>query len=126
MRTFAASARIVLDEDSGISGGSVTARSKTIRVGKKTLIGPDCLIVDSDFHIPWPPDKRNNFTGSDYDADVSIGDNVWLGARCIILKGVTIGDNSIVAAGSVVVNSIPANSLAAGNPARIVKSYNAG
>jgi acetyltransferase-like isoleucine patch superfamily enzyme len=126
LRTFTASARIILDDDSGISGGSITARSKTIRIGKKTMIGPDCIIVDSDFHVPWPPDQRNSFATSDYDADVCVGDNVWLGARCMVLKGVSIGDNVVIAAGSVVVNNIPANSLAAGNPARVIKSYVAG
>jgi acetyltransferase-like isoleucine patch superfamily enzyme len=126
LRTFTASARIILDDDSGISGGSLTARSKTIRIGKKTMIGPDCIIVDSDFHIPWPPDKRNDYPGVERDADVRIGDNVWMGARCMVLKGVSIGDNSVIAAGSVVVNNIPANSLAAGNPARVIKSYVAG
>jgi maltose O-acetyltransferase len=52
---------------------------------------------------------------------VIIGDNVWIGERAIILKGVNIGDNAIVAAGSVVTKSIPNNSLVAGNPAKIIK-----
>ena len=106
-----------------MSGGSVTARSKTVRIGKNTLIGPDCLFVDSDFHAPWPPSERSNYSGDEHDADITIGDNVWFGARCIILKGVTIGENSIVAAGSIVTRNIPPNVMAAGNPARVVKVY---
>jgi len=81
------------------------------------MIGPDCLIMDSDFHIPWPPESRYYYPGEEVDADVLIGAYVWLGARCIILKGVTIGDNSIIAAGSIVVGNIPENCLAAGVPA---------
>jgi acetyltransferase-like isoleucine patch superfamily enzyme len=54
---------------------------------------------------------------------VIIEDNVWIGINCIILKGVKIGKNSAIAAGSVVTRSIPANCLAAGNPARVVKTF---
>lgn len=54
-------------------------------------------------------------------APVVIGDNVFIGAKCIILKGVTIGENSIVGAGSVVTKSIPANEIWAGNPAKFIR-----
>ena len=55
--------------------------------------------------------------------EINIGNNVWIGWGSIILKGVTIGDNSIIAAGSVVISSIPANCLAAGNPAVVKKIF---
>jgi acetyltransferase-like isoleucine patch superfamily enzyme len=123
LRTYYPTAEIVFDDGSAMTGGSITARSKTIRIGPKTMIGPDCLIADSDFHPAWPPEHRSDYSGDEVDAGVTLGSNVFLGARCIVLKGVTIGDNSVVAAGSVVVKSIPSNSLAAGNPARVVKTY---
>jgi maltose O-acetyltransferase len=79
------------------------------------------MIMDSDFHQVWPPELRNVYDDTQ-DADVIIGDNVWLGARVIVLKGVHVGENSVIAAGSIVTRSIPANAVAAGNPARVVKT----
>lgn len=87
------------------------------------MVGPNCVIMDSDFHVPWPPELRTKYSDTDHDFDVHIGRNVWIGTNCIILKGVTIGDNSVIAAGSVLVKSVPENVLAAGNPARVVKQY---
>jgi acetyltransferase-like isoleucine patch superfamily enzyme len=123
LRTFQASARIVFEEGAGMNGGSVTARSRQIHIGRRALIGPDCMIADSDFHIPWPPERRWEYATTERDADVWIGDYVWIGARCMILKGVTIGDNAVVAAGSVVIDDVPPNALVAGNPARVIKRY---
>lgn len=119
LRTFFDSARIVIERGAGMNGGSITARSSTIRVGRETMIGPDCLILDSDFHLVWPPEQRWHYTGTTVDRGVTIGPRVWLGARCIVLKGVTIGENSVIAAGSIVCADIPANSLAAGAPAKV-------
>lgn len=57
-----------------------------------------------------------------YARPVEIGDNVWIGGGCILLAGVTIGENSVIGAGSVVTRSIPANCVAAGNPCRVLRS----
>ena len=59
--------------------------------------------------------------GYENDRPVKIGRNVWIATNCTILKGVTIGDNSIIAAGSVVIGNIPANTVAGGVPARVLK-----
>ena len=115
--------QIILEDGVGLNGTSITARSGTIHIGKNTIFGPDCMLMDSDFHVPWPPDDRNLNPGFELDKDIIIGQNVWVGARTIILKGVRIGDNAVVAAGSVVTKNIPENALAAGNPAKVIKYY---
>lgn len=87
------------------------------------MIAPNVIIVDSDFHIPWPPETRLHYPGTEADGEINIGKNCWIGMNSIILKGVTIGDNSIIATGSVVIHNISADSLAAGIPAKVVKKY---
>jgi acetyltransferase-like isoleucine patch superfamily enzyme len=123
LRTFAPSARIIIEANSGINGASITARSQTIHIGEGSMLAPDCMIIDSDFHAPWPPEARMTYRTDDLDAGVTIGRRVWIGARSIILKGVTIGDNSTVAAGSVVTRDVPTNVLVGGNPAHVLKVY---
>lgn len=75
------------------------------------------MIVDSDFH-GIPPDARAEPSPSQ---PVHIGNNVWLGSRVMVLKGVTIGDNAVVAAGGVVTKDVPANTLAGGVPAKVLR-----
>lgn len=70
------------------------------------------MITDSDYHP---------INGQDPDAPVTIGEHVWIGSRSIVMKGVTIGDGAIVAAGSVVTKDVPAGALVAGVPAQVVR-----
>ena len=121
LRTFGGSAAILIGDGVTMNGTAITARSRTIRIGKGTMIGPNCIITDSDFHAQWPPETRLTTPACERDRDVTIGDNVWLGMRCIVLKGVTIGDGAIVAAGSVVTRDVPPATLVAGTPARVVR-----
>jgi len=123
LKTLGPDAAIVLEQGVELSGVSIAARSKTIRVGAYTMIAPGCVLVDSDFHAPWPPERRHLDPGYKRDAGIDIEAHVWIGMHCCILKGVRIGRGSIVAAGSVVTRDLPANCLAAGVPARVVKEW---
>jgi len=89
-----------------------------IEIGDNCLIGHNTTIatLNHDFN----PEKRANLTPS----PVKIGKNVWIGSDCTILPGVEIGDGAIIGAGSVVTKSIPSNSVAVGNPARVIKEIN--
>ncbi|WP_281277633.1 acyltransferase [Leptospira idonii] len=122
MKTFSPSAQIKIGNGVGVNGVSITARTKTISIGDGTIIAANVCIMDSDFHSIFPPENRLTNPGLELDSDVIIGKNVWIGTRAVILKGVTIGDNSVIAAGSVVTRSIPENSIAGGVPATVKKS----
>jgi acetyltransferase-like isoleucine patch superfamily enzyme len=99
----------------GISNTVVWA-SKEIIIGEGTMIGSGSMIVDHDFHeIPLGSDNV------DEPMPIHIGKMVFIGARSIILKGVTIGDGTVIGAGSVVVKDIPAGVLAGGNPCKVIK-----
>lgn len=88
-----------------------------IRLGNDCLIGPNVQIITVS-HSTDPSERLNK---TNYKQDVTIGDNVWIGAGAIVLPGVTIGDNAVIGAGSVVTKSVAENTVVAGNPATTVK-----
>lgn len=88
-----------------------------IKIGDKTLIGPNVQIYTAEH--PIKPTERKK--GRESARPITIGKNCWIGGGAIILAGVEIGDNSIIGAGSVVTKPIPPNSLAFGNPCKIIK-----
>jgi acetyltransferase-like isoleucine patch superfamily enzyme len=98
--------------------GSSIAAAEHIRIGARCLIGTHAIIMDNDFHR-IEPERRLEWPKS---RPIIIGDNVWVGARVIVLGGVTIGDDSCIGAGSVVVDDVPPRTLAAGVPARVIRS----
>jgi acetyltransferase-like isoleucine patch superfamily enzyme len=122
LRTMRGGARLVIGADTGISGASICAAIE-VKIGDNCLLGANVTIADTDFHALSPHNRRYNTRPNEIAAKpVHIGNNVFLGAGVIVLKGVTIGDNAVVGAGSVVVCDIPANVVAAGNPAHVVRS----
>jgi acetyltransferase-like isoleucine patch superfamily enzyme len=88
--------------------------TKSIRIGNNTIIGPMVNIIDSNFH-PVDIDDRPQSNG------IVISDNVWIGRGAVILPGATIGQNSVIASGSIVTRDIPANVLAGGTPAKVIR-----
>lgn len=90
-----------------------------ISIGNDVLIGVNCSIIDNDGHH-LDADKRN--TGIPKSAEVIIEKNVFIGSNVTILKGVTIGENAVIGNSAVVTKSVPANSVAIGNPARIIRN----
>lgn len=86
--------------------------------GNNVFIAPGCGFYTAEH--PLDVEQRNK--GLEYAKPITIGNNVWIGAQCIILAGVTIGDNCVIGAGSVVTRNIPANVVAVGNPCRVLKN----
>ena len=111
--TLTQEAIIEIGENCGFSG-TVIGAFKSVVIGKNVRCGANTLITDSDWHLDDPR------TGQ--PKEVIIGNYVWLGVNTIVLKGVTIGENTVIGANSVVVKSIGANVIAAGNPCREISS----
>ena len=111
-------ARITLEDGCGVSGATLVCVNG-IHIGRHTLIGADTLILDNDMHYPrsgasWGSTWGNPGQGK----PIHIGEGCFIGARAIILKGVTIGPGAVVAAGAVVTRDVPPGSLGIGNPAK--------
>lgn len=122
LRTLALGAELIIGDDVGISGATICA-AKSVAIGAKTMLGANVIISDTDFHSLLPENRRyNKDTNTIQVAEVKIGENVFIGANSIILKGVCIGKNSVIGAGSIVTNNIPDNVIAAGNPCRVIRN----
>jgi len=100
-----------------INFGTSIVASNRVRIGSDCLIGTHVMVMDCDFHRV--EDKSWDTTGY----PVFIEDRVWLANRCIVLKGVRIGHDAVVAAGAVVTRDVAPRSVVAGNPARVVRTF---
>lgn len=101
-----------------MSGAAIYCTTQ-ISIGNDVLLGANCRIYDTDFH---PLDAAGRRLGRPpMTAPIAIGDDVWLGANVTILKGVSIGARTVVAAGSVVTSDLPPDCLAGGAPARLIR-----
>ncbi len=113
-----AGATLDIGERCFINYGCSISASQLIRIGARSNIGTHAIIMDNGFHR-LEPERRYEQPPS---APVVLEDNVWLGARVIVLPGVTIGTGSVIGAGSVVTKDIPPRSVAVGQPARVVRA----
>ena len=109
--------RISVGENFYANYNLVVLCGNKVEIGDNVLIGPDCGL----YAAGHPFDAEVRATGLEYGWPIKIGNNVWIGGGTKIVGGVSIGDNTVIAAGSVVVKDIPANVLAGGNPCRVIR-----
>lgn len=107
-----------IGERSLVNFGCSLVATEHVRVGRGCQIGPYTMMLDNDYHHV-EPDKRLVRPPS---RPIVVGDNVWIGARSIVMAGVHVGDDACVAAGSVVTKDVPARTLVAGVPAKVVRA----
>ena len=117
IRTVEHGASITIGNNVGISGCTISSGISVI-IGDNVLIGSGALISDGDAHALDPEDRRAGLGGN--RAPVVIEDDVFIGARAIILKGVNIGKGAVIGAGAVVAKNVPPYSVVVGNPAKII------
>ena len=110
---------IEIETQTIISNNASFVAMDSVRVGAGCLIGDSVTVMDCDSH---ETDALWRRVGVGPVEPVMIGNNVWLGSRVMVLRGVTIGDNSVVGAASMVMRPIPANSVAVGVPAKVVRT----
>lgn len=116
-RFYSPQARIEIGKSSKVNGVFCHAYGH-IKIGEDCMIG-SATIMDTDFHTFDNPEHV--LYGKELSKPISIGDGVWLAGQCVILKGVTLGNRSVVGFRAVVTKSFPADVVVAGNPAKIVK-----
>lgn len=122
--TCTSEAEIIIEDNVGMSGVSINSvNSCVFRQG--VMLGANVNVWDTDFH-PIRPDERlkQSSIKEAKSAPIMLDKNVWIGANTTILKGVTIGENTIVGAMSLVAKSLPSNSICAGNPASKIRDLN--
>jgi len=120
LRTLKEDAALILGDHVRMSGTTICA-AKYVKIGDRCVIGADVIIADTDFHSlnsEIRSSKEDNIAAK--CNPIFIGNDVFIGGRSIILKGVTLGDNVVVGAGSVVTKSFGNDLIIAGNPAKII------
>jgi maltose O-acetyltransferase len=112
------SSMIIIEDDVWINNNAtIIAEKKKITIKKGALIGPEFSVYDSDFHAIQPKERT---LGGHLCESVVVGANVFIGARVTILKGVNVGDNAVIGAGSVVTKDVPENAIVSGIPAKVI------
>jgi len=120
LRTLSENATLTIGDHVGISGGGICV-AKAVSIGNSVMLGANVLVTDTDFH-PLVAEGRRYSHAEVMSKEVNIEDNVFIGMNSLILKGAHIGANSVIAAGSIVTTDIPANVIAGGTPAKIIRN----
>ena len=118
LSTHSNGAILSIGKNNGFSGTVIAAKNKII-LGDNVLCGANTLLTDFDWHGLYP-DNRRTYGGD--SKPIIIENNVFIGYGAIVLKGVTIGENTVIGANSVVTRNIPANVIAGGNPCKVLKN----
>jgi len=118
--TWKSKSRIQVGSHFAMTGGTICAAER-ITIGDHVAVGANTTIIDTDFH-PVNSEMRQDDSSAGACVPVKIGDHVFIGMNCIILKGVTLGNGCVIAAGSVVTKDVPEGMIAGGNPARILST----
>jgi acetyltransferase-like isoleucine patch superfamily enzyme len=119
LRTLARGARLTIGDHVGVSGGAICA-AESVTIGAYSMLGANVTVADTDFHPLAALNRR--YSQADVETrPIVIGANVFLGTGAVVLKGVHIGDNSVIGAGSLVNRDIPEDVIAAGNPCRVIR-----
>jgi len=124
LSTRQAGAVLEVGANFAMSGGALCAAERIV-IGSDVVVGANSVVVDSDFH-PLAPERRSALAEDGRTAPVTIGDDVFIGMNCLILKGVTLGRGSVVGAGSVVARDVPPGAVVAGNPAAVIGQVGGG
>ena len=111
-------AEIVIGKNNWFNNNTVLCAMQSIRIGDNCRIGDFVSIIDADFHEVNPA-TRDRSAG--VVKPVFVGNNVWIGSRVMVLKGVRIGDNSVIGAMSLVTREVPSNCVVAGVPAAVIR-----
>jgi acetyltransferase-like isoleucine patch superfamily enzyme len=118
--------RLTIGDNTGIGHSCAFTVGKEISIGKHCRFGSMIAVFDAPGHPADPAARMAGLPSALHEVrPITIGDNVWIGSNSIIFPGVTIGDGSIVAMGSVVMSNVPAYTMVAGNPARQIRSLTA-
>lgn len=117
--TWQAGAILQTGSNFAMTGGTLCAAEQIV-IGNRVTIGANTTVVDTDFH-PLDPEIRPLHPQDARTAPIFIEDDVFIGMNCLVLKGVTIGQCSVIGAGSVVSRDVPGGVIAAGNPARVIR-----
>lgn len=119
LSTRRAGAQLMIGDDFGMTGGSIVV-DECITIGNRVWVGANTIIADTDFH-PIDPEIRRVRPLDARTAPITIDDDVFIGMNCLILKGITIGERSVIGAGSVVTRDVPPRTVVAGNPAMMIR-----